>query len=429
MIGVARHLARDASGALKGLTDTYGDIVQFNFFGRKNTLLAHPRHVQLVLKDDAKRFVKGEIYKDYAPLIGEGLLSSDGETWTKSRKLITPSFRSTKLADFARAIADCTETHLEQWSGGRFQLDMAREMNTLTFRVISSALLNVDLARDVDTLFSALETGNAEGTARIRSPIKVPLDWPTPANSRYRRAVARLDAITEALIKAREEHTSPPDDFFTAQIEAMKRGEIDRKMVRDQTLTFLFAGHETTSNALAWTFHLLSQNPEVQTRAREEVLSTLNDGTPDQSCLKSLPYLNAVLLEAMRLYPPIYAMQRRALEDMEIDGHPVVKGSGVALSPYITHRHPEFWDEPVQFNPERFLDRSEDGLDRFSYLPFGAGPRVCIGQHLALLEGIMILAMVLQRFEIAPEPGHKVEKANLISLSPKGGLPLNLARL
>ncbi|MCZ4351950.1 cytochrome P450 [Roseovarius aestuarii] len=427
MIPLAARLTRDAAETLRQLTVTYGDVVQFNFFGRFNTIIARPEHVHQVLKDQAAHFVKGDIYKEYGPLIGLGLLSSDGPVWAKSRKIITPAFRTTHNGAFLRIMAEVTDEYLNGWSermqNGPVQLDMAQEMNALTFRIIARALFSVDLGERSAALFDALERGNRAGTARIRSAVKFPYHWPTPANKRYRAAVAELDAIIEPLINARLAATTPPDDFFTALTQALARGDIDRKTVRDQAITFFFAGHETTSNALSWSFHLLSEHHAIQQRARDEARQA---GSPTMDSLAASKQIEAVLSEAMRLYPPIYAMQRKATQDTEIAGFHVPKGSGVAIMPYITHRHSEFWPDPTRFNPDRFVNRVETAQNRYAYFPFGAGPRICIGRNFALLEGLVVLTLALARFRFDAVPGHRVKAENLISMAPKGGLPMRV---
>ena len=206
----------------------------------------------------------------------------------------------------------------------------------------------------------------------------------------------------------------------------MTAGEIDRKMVRDQVLTFLFAGHETTSNGLSWALYLLAGHPQVADKAAREVAQTLRARPPEQDDLAKLPYLRAIFEESMRLYPPIYALQRRALADVQVGGFAVPAGTGVTISPYVTHRHPAFWDDPAGFNPERFLGAAAQSRPRLAYLPFGAGPRTCIGANFAMAEAVVLLVAVLQRFKLARWDDQPVATRPLISLGPAGPLPVRL---
>ncbi len=433
-LGLVAAFKKNAAETMLALQRRHGDMVQFSFAGRFNSLIAHPDMIQEVLIDKAALFEKGKVYRAYEPLIGQGLLTSDGAVWEKTRRIATPSFKGPRLRAFTRIAARASQAAAAQWAreakGGWLDLAVVPEMNRLTFEIIATALFSENLSQETARLFHALDGANKEGTARIRSAVKPPFGWPTPANRRYRSAVAVLDEVVAVMIERRLHAATspegPPDDYFTALVAAMTAGEIDRKMVRDQVLTFLFAGHETTSNGLSWALYLLAGHPQVADKAAREVAQTLRARPPEQDDLAKLPYLRAIFEESMRLYPPIYALQRRALADVQVGGFAVPAGTGVTISPYVTHRHPAFWDDPAGFNPERFLGAAAQSRPRLAYLPFGAGPRTCIGANFAMAEAVVLLVAVLQRFKLARWDDQPVATRPLISLGPAGPLPVRL---
>lgn len=419
----------DAARGMHDLVRTHGDVVQFNFFGRLNTLVAHPDQVREVLITHARAFRKGRVYDGYRPLIGDGLLTSDGSDWETARRIANPSFRHDRLLAFYGVVMANAEAAVRLWAGqsgpSGVRVPVLDAMNGLTFDIIQQALFSASLAGDERArLFDALARANREGTARIRSPLKLPFAWPTPANRRYRVAVAELDAIVDALVARREGEANPPDDYLSTLLDARDRGEVSPRMVRDQALTFLFAGHETTSNALCWALKLLADHPVWADRVAEEAAAIAGGGVPGAGALEGMEVTRAAFEEAMRLYPPIYAMQRSPLADIEIGGWPVPAGSGVTVSPFVTHRHPDFWPDAERFDPERFIGRAARERDRCAYIPFGAGPRTCIAANFAMAEGIIVLAALCRHFRFEAVPGAPAQPTSLISLSPGEGFAL-----
>ncbi|MEM7530374.1 MAG: cytochrome P450, partial [Pseudomonadota bacterium] len=428
-IGAIRILGdfgRDAAGTLADLSQRYGDVSQFRVLGRLNTLVRHPEDIRTVLIDHGADTRKGAVYDAYRPVIGDGLLTSDGETWAVSRAIAQPSFRGTQLRAFATLTANRAESAVEQWSRQPGRIDLAEAFRTLTFDIVASALFSSRLTEtDRAEMFESLDAANEAGTSRIRSPLKLPLGWPSPGNRAYRRVVARLDAIIGRLIEERRAQGPAGGDYLDALLEADAAGRIAARMVRDQVVTFLFAGHETTSNALSWTCHLVSLHPQWAVRIAAEAAEHGSERAENPGDPETLPIAAAVFREAMRLYPPIYAIQRRADRALRIRDWEVPAGTGITVSPYATHRHPDFWPEPERFRPERFLDPAEaEGRPRMAYIPFGAGPRTCIGANFAMVEGVIVLSRLLEKLTLAPEPGHEVRTVSLISLAPAGGLPL-----
>jgi cytochrome P450 len=343
-----------------------------------------------------------------------------------------PIFQQQRLAGFLPVMVTATGQMLERWrlvAAKGEVLDVASEMMRLTYTIVGRALFGADVESDVEEVERASAVVLGHTYRRLERIFDWPLWLPTPGNLRFRRALRALDAIVYRIIRRRGQDTQAPSDLLTLLLrqrdEETGAGMSDEQ-VRNESITLLMAGHETTANALAWTWYLLSKYPEVARRVRDEASAVLGDRSPTFDDLPRLRYTTAVFQEAMRLYPPIWVVERRALADDVIGGYHIPAGSTVAFSPYVTHRHPDFWPNPEGFDPDRFGPEQSARRAPYSYIPFGGGQRLCIGNHFALMEAQVIVALVALTYRLDLLPGFPVEPLPGITLRTRRGLPMRL---
>lgn len=386
-----------------------------------------------VLQSNYKRYRKSDTYLALKPFLGEGLFTSEGEFWKRQRRLAQPSFHLEALAGLCKTMADETALMLDRWAehqrAGR-SFDLAANMMQLTLSVVGRTLFNVDLASSAGSVGSALTEVLRITDARLLSPLRVPLHWPTPTNRTYRAALASLDETVGAIIRTRREEAARGEVradllgmLLAARDEETGQGMSDAQL-RDEVMTLVLAGHETTANALSWAFYLLSQNPECARRLRSSVRDVLGDRPPTFEDVPRLGYALMVVQESMRLYPPVWIMERTPLEPDVVCGYRMVPGDTVSVCTYALHHNESYWPNPEGFDPLRFEPGSAAMAARpkFAYLPFGGGPRVCIGNHFALMEAQVVLAMAFQRFRVDLVPGKSVEPALMLTLRPADGV-------
>jgi cytochrome P450 len=406
-----------------------GDVVRFRVGPMVMHLVNHPDHVAHVLIRHRANYDKASRSSSALSLIcGESLLTANGASWQQRRKLIQPMFHRAVVAGFIDTIADCTALMLADWerkAQARQPVEAASEMMQLTFRIVGRCLFGADLEEEARAVEDAMHVLVTHTYGRWRSIVNAPPGWPTPANRRFAKALAEVDAIVARLI-ARQRANPPARPNLLSMLMASQDAEsgfsLSDTEVRNEAIAFLLAGHETTANALAWSLHLLDRHPQWADAIRCEFQQVCGDRLPAMADLAQLPQTLHVFEETLRLYPPIWAMERHVIADDEIGGFFIPRGSGLIISPYTLHRHPAFWDRPEDFLPQRFEYR-----DHPAYYPFGAGPRYCIGSEFALAEARVILPMILRHFEIEALPGHPVEPEPAITLRMKHGLPLRLA--
>jgi len=405
----------------------HGDVVRLKLL---NTvfLVNHPDGVRHVLHDHHVNYKKNFVYDRLKSLTGNGLVTSDGDFWKRQRKLAQPAFHRQRIAGFARTMATQTARMLERWRGlaaSRRAFDVHAEMMRLTFTIIGEALFSLNLedgAADMGRALSdALEITQRRFTARLIPPRFLP----TPENRRFAAAMNVLDRVVDEIIERRRVAPDAGNDLLGTLMAARdeETGEaMDNRQLRDEVMTMVLAGHETTANALTFALYLLSRNPAAARRVQQEVREVLQGRTPGMEDLPRLRYTQQVIDESMRLYPPAWVFGREALVDDVILGFRVPRGSSVVLVPYTIHRHPEFWDNPEGFDPERFAPELSQRRHRYAYFPFAAGPRMCIGEGFAKMEMPIILAMVAQRYALHLEPGFELELDPVVTLRPKHGV-------
>lgn len=424
-------LRRDPLASFLEATREYGDLIHFPLLHRSFYLVTHPEHVARVLHENHRNYHKGtRTYAKIRALMGEGLITSDGAVWRRHRRLVQPAFHHQQIASFATIVTGLTAEAITQWRGRterQAPLDIAQEMMHLTLRIVGRALFGQEVGSDRGSIGAAI-TVALDHTARRAEGIFDPGPLPTPAARRFRRALAQLDELVFQLIAERRRSLKGRSDLLAMLLEARDERTGDRLSdaeLRDQVLTLLLAGHETTATALTWTCVLLCAHPQVQDRLRSEV-GKLGERTPEFADLANLPFTRMVLQEAMRLFPPIWIIERRAVGEDVIGGCRIPAGATLALSQYVTHRHPAFWDDPERFDPERFRPERAAGRPRYAYFPFGGGPRACVGAGFAMMEAQLILAMLVQAFRLELVPGQQVAPRPGITLRPRTPIRMRL---
>lgn len=397
-------------------------------------VIADPEGVKRVMLDNVANYPKTPLERRFfSAVFGDGLLSSDGETWRAHRRTMAPSFSPANVAAYVPGMAEETLALQAQWDQAPAEpIDIARDMTHLTLRIIARAMFSADGA----SLGEVMERSVAGAMATLRPGLGdfIPIVDKLRARALQRRigtVFAELDAAVARLIAERER--SGGGDDLLARLIAARDDETGAGMsaqeVRDQILTIFVAGHETTAAAMAWIWYLLSQHPGAEAKLHAELDAVLCGRAPTNADLPKLVYTRMVIDEAMRFYPPAPGVSTRvALQADEVCGVRIPKGGYVVLSPWVTHRHRRYWDHPDRFDPERFSKAAAEGRPRFAYIPFGAGPRVCIGASLAITEMTVVLAVLAQRYRLALAPGRKVELLHRITMRPLGGLPMTVTR-
>jgi cytochrome P450 len=430
----ATALQRDPVRFALEIWNRYGDVVNFRFLFWPAYVLYHPDYVKHVLQENHRNYNKNfPNMKAARELFGNGLFTSDGESWLRQRRLMQPSFHHKRLTGFGWLMSEATATMLERWqrtAPGDTPLDISVEMARLSLRIAGLSLFSLDLSNEANMLGRTFTTLGPLISKYANLPFP-PLWVPTPSNRRLLTGLNTLNTVVYAII---EERRKQPVDtntgdllgmLLSAQEEETGEGMSDQQL-RDEVLTLLLAGHETTAAALSWTWYLLSQHPEVECRLHAELDTVLGGRLPTVEHLDTLPYTRMVIQEALRLYPPAFGFTRFAVAEDEIGGYPIPVNSVMFLSAYCTHRHPAFWEEPEVFDPERFTPERSADRPRFAYFPFGGGPRQCIGNAFAMMEAQLVLAMVGQRYALRLVPGHPVEPQVLLTMRPRYGLPMTL---
>lgn len=438
LFGVIREFQVDSLKAFTELTAEYGDAIRFHaFLHYYGYIFSHPDHNKHILQDNNQNYTKipHPAFNLLRPVIGNGLLTNDGDDWRRQRRLAQPAFHRRRIAEFGDTMTEAASRMLERWAhtvepGGR--LDVDRELMRLTLEIVGRTLFSMDITHEADRLgpaFTAVSQQIAALNAQPFADIGIRIPW-LPGTRRLNRQVRIMDEVVHHIIETRRaqpEATRRTDDLLgmlmAARDEETGEGMSDGQL-RDEVMTLLLAGHETTSNALTWTFYLLAQHPDVRQRLEAEIAEVLDGRTPTTADIPDLHYTTMVIEEAMRLYPPAYAMGRWCVGPDVIGGYDVPAKSIITLSPYLTHRHPDFWENPEQFDPERFTPERKAERPRYAYLPFGGGPRQCIGNNFAMTEAILLLVTIAQRYRLDLIPGQRVAMDPLVTLRPKGGLPM-----
>lgn len=395
--------------------------------GQPATILTHPDHIRHVLQKNYQNYDKQLfIFRAIAnSLLGNGLLTNDGASWKHQRHLIGKQFHRQVLSGFVAKMVQQTSNLLGQWRNHAGSLDVLEEMQKLTLRITISALFSVESPEESLAIHHIFEQVWSSHAHFVKFPFP-PLAVPIPRNLRVRRAARQLDQITYAMIE--QHRTAPPatPDLLSLLLAA---GDMPDQQIRDELLTLFAGGHETTASTLAWIWYMLHTHPEVQERLFCEVDDVLHGKPPAIEDVPRLRYTRMIIDETLRLFPASFALVRRAVKEDEVGGYVIPARSIVFVSPYCAHRHPDFWPDPERFDPERFApEQSPEQAERLkrAYFPFGAGPRICIGKDFALMESVIIVAMIAQRYQLHVHPDHPVEPWVGLTMRPRHALPMTL---
>jgi len=405
----------------------YGDVVPYTVGGRRFYMLLHPEDVERVLATEHRKFSKGAFQREQLGwLLGEGLLTSEGERLREQRQRIQPSFSPEKIDQYVKTMTDCAARACERWTAGE-PLAIDAAMRRVTVRILARSLFGTDIERHVETIAAAMDDIGARADAGLLAALVPP--WvPTPQNRRATRGQEAIDEVIADLLDRRRGDTEGRDDLLSTLLAAREAGEIDRDELRDQLVTFLLAGHETTSLALTYTWLLLARHEGVRERLHAELWDVLGGAVPTMADVPDLSYTDRVLTESMRLYPPVYRVLRETREPVTLGGYEFDAGTRLTLPQWLVHRDARWYDDPHAFRPDRWTDAFEASLPDYAYFPFGGGPRRCIGMRFATLEATLVLATIAQEYrldladperELELQPGATVAPAEPVEMVPR----------
>ena len=434
MVGSLLDYARDPLDFMARCSQEYGDIVRLRLAGLPLYLLSHPDHAEYVLVKNNRSFVKSRYFRRELSFLGQGLLNSEGELWRRQRRLAQPAFHRRRVGAYGQLMVSHAEQMLATWRNGEVR-DVHQEMRRLTLGIVAETLFGAekDKAEEVGEVLGWLDrhTNRLEeqGSAMV---VRFLLgDFPTPNNLRFRKGIGRLNQIIYGLIDERRETGTDTGDLLSMLLRFRDEAgaRISDKQLRDEVLTLLLAGHETTALALSWTWYLLYKHPGVEAKLLEELQEVLRDRTPTIDDLPRLAYAEMVIKESMRLYPPAWGVSRETVEECEIGGYRVPAGTQLLIFLWAMHRDPRYFQGPEAFDPGRWESGLAKGVPRYAYLPFGAGPRICIGGSFAMVEAIVLLATIAREFRLELVPGQRrVIPQPSTTLRPRGGIRMFLRR-
>jgi cytochrome P450 len=422
---------RDIIGFLKKIAHEYGDIVHFKLGPIRIVLLNHPDHIKEVLTTQHRNFVKGRPLEMAKELLGEGLLTSEGEFHKRQSRLIQPAFHRNAIESCATAMTECSANLMDGWSED-MQVDIKEEMTNMSIAIAGKAMFGTDIKKEAKEINKALDTAT-DLFGRIALPFS---EWllklPIPSTRRFFKAKARLDDTIYGMIAARQRNKVNNRDLLSlllnSQDEKVDGGGMNDQQVRDEALTLFLTAFDTTSTALTWVWYLLSQNPEAEAELHEELDRVLEGRVPTAEDVANLKYTRMVLGESMRMFPPSYVIPRQALENFPIDKYVVPRGTIILMSPYLIHHDSRFHTNPEKFDPRAWDKHSRSANSKYEFFPFSRGPRACIGEPFAWMQGILVLASIAQFWRIKLAPGHPVEMLPLMNLRPKYGMLMTLHR-
>jgi cytochrome P450 len=429
VLGSIGDIYRDRLRFVLDVAGTYGDVARYRVAHMRMYQVSSPEGVGRILHDNHRNYSKDvATFGTLKLFLGNGLFTSDGEFWRRQRRLAQPAFHRRRIAAFGGLMTDATLEMLDRWRPYADQgqpLDVGAEFSRLTMEVATRALFSTSVEGDISTIGGAIATLLDDVTFRFTFPFYPPLRVPTPRNRRFLAARAALDEVVYGIISERRQRPGEHDDLLVLLMEARdeETGEgMSDKQLRDEVITLFLAGHETTANALTWASYLLSTHVAVAHRLQAEVDEALEGGIPTASDLPRLPYTRMVIDETLRLYPPAWITNRRAIEADTVCGNRIPADAMVSISPYVTHRDPKLWENPEGFDPDRFSPERAAGRPHYAYFPFGGGPRQCIGKGFALMEATLVLALLYQRCKMHLVPGRKIETEALATLRPRYGM-------
>lgn len=431
LLGSLPAFAGDQLGYPVRATRKYGDIVDMNLAGWRTWLVSDMDALEQILVRDHTKFIKTPlIWRQITAVFGQGLLSSDGDLWQHQRRLAAPHFTPRRVQDYDALIVSLARKAVDRWQDDT-TFDVHPHMMNLMFRIVTSTMFDADAESEVEIMERALSLLLEEMAHRFRRPVLIP-DWvPLPSNRRYLKAIAEIDGVVNRLIQERRQNGIEGRTDYLSSLMASQDANgqpLPDKQIRDEAVTVLLAGHETTALAMTWALYLLARHPDIQAEVTAEIASVLGERDASSADVPELKLTQAVVMETMRLYPPGWMFGREATEDCEIKGYHCPKGTQILIAPWVLHRDPRYYETPDAFRPERWLDGLAQRLPRYAFLPFGGGPRICIGNSLAMLETTLSLATILQSGAIEWRGDRPVEPYPSATLIPQGGVHVAFRR-
>jgi cytochrome P450 len=423
--GMMREFNRDTLGFIERCHRDYGDVVRTRFLYLYAYFLYNPADIETMLTTDAKSYRKARSLRSpfFHRLVGNGLVTSEGDFWRRQRRLAQPAFHRQRISSYGDIMVEYTNRTIAAWNDGEHR-DVARDMTRLTLEIVVKTLFNSDVSNDADHVGAML--------SQIVKPFasQATLKWiadnrlPTPGHRRYFNAVSEIDRVVFRIIGERRASGTDEGDLLSMLLQAQDEdgSQMSDAQLRDEVMTLFLAGHETTALALSWSWYLLANDPEAEKKFHTELDEVLGGRAPEVADLPALKYTEMIAKEAMRLYPPAYAVGREAIEETEIGGYRVPRNTQLFAFQWVTHRDPRYFERPDEFEPERWASESIQNLPKYAYFPFGGGPRQCIGNYFAMMEVVLLMATIGQRFKFSLDEGHAVEVLPVLSLRPKNGI-------
>lgn len=423
LFGAIYYFGKDPLQFLVDKVPQYEGIfrVKSRFFLEQIAIVSKPDYVKHILQDNNKNYQKSYAYRIIRHLVGNGLLTSEGDFWLRQRRLAQTAFHKERLEGFVTTMADAANELVTSWQklGDGQQVNLSKEMMQVTLNIVCRCLFSADVHDVVDTVSREFNIANERLIRRIVKPVKLPLWVPSPGNIRERQSYTAIKKVVRQIIEKRRQSKEKYDDLLSMLMEAKDEdtGEMmDNKQIEDEVITIFLAGHETTAVALTWLFHCLDENKAVEENAVEEAISVLNKKSPALADLPKLDYTRMVIDETMRLFPPAWVIGRQAIADDEIGGFKIPKGLNVLIPVYQMQRDQKYWERPMEFIPERFTPEKMKTYHKFLYFPFGGGPRLCIGRNFAIMEMQVIVPIILQHFSLHKPVDFKFRQAPLVTM-------------
>ena len=430
ILGVMPEFNRDTLAFIEQARD-YGDVVRMRFFYLTVHFLYNPAHIEYVLSTNAKNFIKSRSLRTpfFRRLVGNGLLTSEGEEWKRQRRLAQPAFHRQRISGYGDVMVEYADRMISGWHNDEVR-DIHRDMMTLTLEVVVKTLFNADISGEADRVGRVL--------ARMVKPFasQATLKWildnrlPTPSNRRFNADAREIDNIVYRLIAERRSSGADQGDLLSMLLAAQDEdgSQMTDRQLRDEVMTLFLAGHETTALTLSWAWYLLAQNPEVEKNFHAELDEVLEGRLPTVADMPRLKYTEKIAKESMRLYPPAYGVGREAIQEFELGGYRIPARAQLFMFQWVTQREPRFFSDPNRFYPERWTEEFTNSLPKYAYFPFGGGPRACIGNYFAMMEVVLLLATIGQRFRFSLLPDHQVSLMPAMSLRPAEGIPVRVAQ-
>jgi cytochrome P450 len=427
-LGNLKQIRRESRQFYANCTEKYGGLFRFRILTFTSYAVTDPELVEQVLVTNRRTYIKGKSWNIMRAFAGNGLLTSDGEDWFKQRRLAQPAFHRSRIEGYGQIMTRLAERYLEGCKPGQTR-DIFKDMRKLTLEIACQAFFSSDIAGKDSEVGRIVENAIHEFDLLTRRTLPLPLFLPTSSNQRYKKALKQLEKVVYRLIAERRSSGTDRGDLLSMLLQARDEdgSKLNDKQLKDEVLTLLIAGHETTAVAITWALYLINRHSQVESRLKKEIAETLKNRTPAISDLPKLKYLDRVIKETLRLYPSFWITVRDSVKESILGGYRIPAGARVCLMPWVTHRNPRYFPEPETFNPDRWTPEFEQNLPRFAYYPFGGGPRQCIGNSFALTETALVLATLLQKFNFSLVSGQEIKLSRNVVIRPETGLFMHLS--